>query len=110
MNDRLLPPVRSEREHEPDLEPEIDAFVFGLGELVDAFQDAEMAGATGTLETLARQLCERAQQLGYPGVADSARAVRSACGERGPEAMRKAVQDLTDLAQRVRRGHRSAAA
>jgi hypothetical protein len=110
MNDRLLPPIRSEREHEPDVEPEIDAFVFGLGELVDAFQDAEMAGATSTLASLATQLHERAQHLGYPAIAESAREIRAACGERGPDAMRKAVQELTDLAHRVRRGHRSAAA
>jgi hypothetical protein len=109
MNDRLLPPIRSTREHEPDIEPEIDAFVFGLGELVDSFQDAELAGATITLEQLAVRLDERASQLGYLPVAESAQRIRSACGERSPEAVRKAVQDLTEIAQRVRRGHRSAA-
>jgi hypothetical protein len=110
MNDRLLPPIRSTREHEPDLEPEIDAFVFGLGELVDSFQDAELAGATASLEQLAIRLAEYATRLGYPPVAESAQRIRSACGERNPEAVRKAVQDLTEIAQRVRRGHRSAAA
>lgn len=110
MNDRLLPPIRSSREHEPDLEPEIDAFVFGLGESVDAFQDAEMAGATTSLEQLAVRLAERAHGLGYAPVAESAERIRAACGERNPEAVRKAVLDLTDIAQRVRRGHRSAAA
>jgi hypothetical protein len=110
MNDRLSPPIRSTREHEPDLEPEIDSFVFGLGELVDSFQDAEMAGATNSLDQLAQRLAERAGTLGYEPVAESARRIRTACGERNPEAIRKAVQDLTELSQRVRRGHRSAAA
>jgi len=109
MNDRLLPPIRSTREHEPDIEPDIDAFVFGLGELVDSFQDAELAGATTTLEQLAVRLDERARELGYQAVAECAQRIRAACGERSSEAVRKAVQDLTEIAQRVRRGHRSAA-
>jgi hypothetical protein len=109
MNDRMLPPIRSTREHEPDLEPEIDAFVFGLGELVDSFQDAEAGGALATLEQLALRLDARAQQLGYEPVALCAQRVRSACGERNPVALRKSVEDLTEVAARVRRGHRSAA-
>lgn len=110
MNDRPLPPIRSQREHEPDLEPLIDAFVFGLGELVDSFQDAESAGALATLDRMAVQLGERAAALGFPPVVESAQRVRNACSERNPEATRKAVQDLTEIAQRIRRGHRSAAA
>ena len=110
MSDRVQPPIRSSREHEPDLEPEIDAFVFGLGELVDAFQDAEIAGALTTLVQLSLRLAERAHALGYPVVADSAERIRSACEEQSPDAVRKAIQDLTEIAQRVRRGHRSAAA
>jgi hypothetical protein len=110
MSDRVLPPIRSTRDHEPDLEPEIDAFVFGLGEVVDSFQDAEMEGATTTLDQLAQRLAERAGGLGYAPIAESAQRIRGACGERNPEAVRKAVQDLTEIAQRVRRGHRSTAA
>jgi hypothetical protein len=109
MSDRLPPAIRSSREHEPALEPEIDAFVFGLGELVDSFQDAELAGARTTLERLAARLIERAEQLGFAPVAESARRIRAACEEKGADAMRKAVSDLTEVAQRVRRGHRSAA-
>jgi hypothetical protein len=109
MIDRVLPPIRSSREAEPDLEPEIDAFVFSLGELVDSFQDAEAANAIATLDQLAVRLEARARELGFASVSDSAERIRAACGERNPEAMRKAVVDLTEIAQRVRRGHRSAA-
>lgn len=109
MNDRALPPIRSSRDDEPDLEPAIDAFVFGLGEIVDSFQDAEAAGALPKLDEIAAQLMARAETLGYRPVSDSAQRVRAACSERNPEAVRKAVQDLTEVAQRVRRGHRSAA-
>jgi len=110
MNDRALPPIRSSREHEPDLEPEIDAFVFSLGELVDSFQDAEAAGAVAPLQELAGRLDVRARELGYDPVAASAQRIVGACMERNPEALRKSVQDLTEVAARVRRGHRSAAA
>ena len=110
MNDRALPPVRSSREAEPALEPAIDAFVFSLGELVDSFQDAEAANAIATLAQLATRLIATARDLGFAPVEDSAERIRAACGERNPEAVRKAVLDLTDIAQRVRRGHRSAAA
>jgi len=110
MNDRALPPIRSSREHEPDLEPEIDAFVLSLGELVDSFQDAEAAGGVAALRELAARLETRARELGYEPVAASAQRIAGACGERNPEAMRKSVQDLTEVATRVRRGHRSAAA
>ena len=109
MNDRLFPAIRSTRGHETDLESEIDSFVFGLGELVDSFQDAELASATTTLEQLAVRLSERAGHLGYAPVAESALRIRSAYGEQNPAAVRKAVQDLTEIAQRVQRGHRSAA-
>ena len=109
MSDRLLPPIRSSREHEPEVEPEIDAFVFGLGELVDSFQDAELAGARATLDQLATRLYERALALGFEPVADSALRIRGACTEDSPDGVRKAVQQLTEIAQRVRRGHRSAA-
>jgi hypothetical protein len=110
MNDRLMPPIRSSREHEADLEPEIDAFVFGLGELVDSLQDAEAAGAIATLAQLAVRLTERARALGYMPLAECAERVTAASGERNPEAMRKSVQALTEVAIRVRRGHRGTAA
>jgi hypothetical protein len=109
MKQRALPPIHSTRDGEPDLEPEIDAFVFGLGELVDSFQDAETAGALTSIEQMAERLRERATHLGYRPVADSARRILAACGERSPDALRKSIVDLTDVAQRVRRGHRSAA-
>jgi hypothetical protein len=109
MSERAFSPIRSSRDHEAELEPEIDAFVFGLGELVDSFQDAEAAGQVTTLDRLAEGLTEHALGLGFEPIADSARRIRGACLERSPEALRKAVQDLTEIAQRVRRGHRSAA-
>jgi hypothetical protein len=92
-----------------ELEPEIDAFIYGLGELVDACQDAEAAGRPEELGALATRLAERAAQLGFAPLETAAASICDACRSRGAEAARKAVQELTELAQRVRRGHRSAA-
>ena len=47
--------------------------------------------------------------LGYPPLADAAARVEQACGEQGVDTLRKSVFDLTEVSQRVRRGHRSAA-
>lgn len=110
MTDRLpLPPIYSSCAHEVELEPEIAAFVYGLGELVDAFQDAEAAGQLEELETLAVRLFERAARLGFAPLQAAAARIQDACRSRDADVARKAVQELTEFAQRVRRGHRSAA-
>lgn len=109
MSERTLPPIHSTREHEADLEPELDSFVFNLGELIDGFQDAEAAGGRATLIQLALDLTARSEALGFMALAEAARDVGNSCDERNPDAVRKAVEALTDVAQRIRRGHRSAA-
>lgn len=109
METRLLPPIRSVRDGEPDLEPEIDAFVFGLGELVDSLQDAEAAGDIGRVQRVAQGLQSQGDSLGYPLVSAAAAQILSASLERSTEALHKSIVDLTEFSQRVRRGHRSAA-
>jgi hypothetical protein len=107
--DRPPKPLVSTRADDPEIEERLDAFVLGLGETVDTLQDAEAAGAHALLEGLARDLAVLAEELGYPLMAQGARRVAAASRERSPEAAHKAVSGLTELAQRIRRGHRSAA-
>jgi hypothetical protein len=102
-------PILSTRAEDPAFDDRIDRFVVGLGERVDAFQDAVSAGQRSSLELLAATLERDALELGYPPLADAARRVAAACGDPAGEALRKSVVDLTEVAQRVRRGHRSAA-
>ena len=109
MATRPLPPIHSSRAHDPDAEIEIDAFIYRLGEVVDGLQDTEASGDTARLGELAAQLACRSRQLGFAALASAAEALMATCQIGEPEAARKAVEELTEVAQRVRRGHRSAA-
>lgn len=102
-------PLVSTRADDPELEERLDAFVVGLGERVDALQDAEAAGNHALLARLARDLANVAEELGYPPMGEVAMRVAAAGREGSPEATHKAVFELTELAQRIRRGHRSSA-
>lgn len=102
-------PIVSTRSDDPDLDERIDRFVVRLAERVDAFQDAEAARDRDALLALANALAEEATALGYPLLVAAAARIAEACGENVPESLRKSVVDLTELSQRVRRGHRSSA-
>lgn len=101
-------PILSLLGDNPAFDERIDAFVIALGERVDEFQDAELAGGLDRVRALSRSLASEAGELGYPALTAAARRVELSCDD-GPEAIHKAIVDLTELAQRVRRGHRSAA-
>lgn len=107
--ERPDPALRSSRESDPEVEFQIDAFVIGLGETVDALQDAEASGRLEALRELAAPLIGRTLELGYESLSEAAREITLACGEPNPEAARKAVETFTELSKRARRGHRSAA-
>lgn len=101
--------IRSEREDEPELEEHLEVFIAGLGETVDFLQDAEAANDPARLRIQALELADTARELGYPALAEMARHVAISCDEGNPDARHKAVRDLTELSQRVRRGHRASA-
>ena len=107
--ERPEPSLRSSRESDPEVEFQIDAFVIGLGETVDALQDAEAAGQLALLRELSERLIPRARELGYESLSDAARQIIDACFDPSPDAARKAVESFTELSKRARRGHRSAA-
>jgi hypothetical protein len=107
--ERPEPALRSSRESDPEVEFQIDAFVIGLGEIVDALQDAEAAGQLAALRELAEALVPRAHELGYESLSDAAKQIAEACGDPNPDAARKAVETFTEISKRARRGHRSAA-
>lgn len=103
------PPIRSTQEDIAELAGDIDLFVIGLAERIDAIQDAELARATARVAKLARRLGAEAERLGYPSMALSANEVALAADHDAIEELQETIIDLTELAQRVRRGHRSAA-
>jgi hypothetical protein len=109
MDPSFPKPLLSTRAGDPAFDERIDRFVIELGERIDSFQDAVSAAQRATLEALAGALERDADAVGYPPLAEAARRVALACGENADEALRKSVEDLTEVAGRVRRGHRSAA-
>jgi hypothetical protein len=103
------PPIRSTREDAPELADDIDRFVIGLAERIDGIQDAELQGGATRVADLARQLASESERLGYPSMAVSAKAVAMAAEDDVQQELRDTIVELTELAQRIRRGHRGAA-
>ena len=102
-------PIRSTQEDVDELAEDIDRFVVVLAERIDAIQDAELADCPDEIASLSRQLSSDAERVGYPVMAQSARSAAMAAEDGKIEAMQEQIVELTDLAQRVRRGHRGAA-
>jgi len=102
-------PIFSIYAADPELEERIDAFVVQMGERIDYLQDAEIDGDLELLRELAEKFGAESRDLGYEPLAGAAGRVVAACVEQSPEAARKSLADLTELTQRVRRGHSSTA-
>lgn len=102
-------PIYSAREDEEEIREELNDFVIALAEDVDLLQDAESAGNLTRLASLADSLHSRAEGLGYAPLARIAAAVREAAREDKPEVAQNALIELTDVARRIRLGHRGAA-
>ena len=101
--------IYSSKEDDPDLEDEINEFVIRLAEYVDTLQDAESAGDHLELRRLAEELADRAQALGYAPLSQVARNVCEGCKQGKDDEIQEALIELTEVAQRVRLGHRGAA-
>jgi len=84
----------------------LDRFVVGLGETIDAIQDAEHAGHLEEAAKRANELVRDAGELGLPPLARAAEAVVAACRGIGGHGAREAIVVLTDVIRRVRLGHR----
>lgn len=103
------PPIRSTQEDIAELAEDIDRFVVTLAERIDEIQDAELANCAGEVSSLARRLATDAERLGYPDMAQTAKSAAMAAEDEKSDAMQESIFELTDLVQRVRRGHRGAA-
>jgi hypothetical protein len=109
MSDDALQPIYSSRPHDPEGDAAIDRFVVGLGERVDDLQDEEAAGHLDTLAERARALVKDAEEAGYADLALAGGELANACAAGDTPAARKNVQEITEIAQRVRLGHKGAA-
>lgn len=99
-------PIHSRLADDPAHAEAVDAFVLALAHRVDDLQDLEARGDFKALAEQARALGEEAGRTGYPPLEDSAEQVRGAAQEESAELTRKALVELTDVARRVRQGHR----
>ena len=102
-------PIHSILEGRSELDEAIGAFVIALAERVDRLQDAESENDVALLETLAQDLAGEAEPLGYPQLAAVATNVRLACQAGKSDDAQAAVVELTEIARRIRLGHRGAA-
>ena len=102
-------PILSSRADDPELAPVIERFVIDLAERIDRLQDAESLLELELLGSLARRLVSDSQQLGFSYLTTCAGVIESACLVEDAEAAHKGVVEITDVARRIRLGHRGAA-
>ena len=79
-----------------------------MAERIDELQDAEFKGDSEQLQSCAISLAKQADALGFDLLAASAHAVEGCCGAADAEEVREVLLDLTEIAKRIRRGHRGA--
>ncbi len=101
-------PIVSLLADDPDERPRIEAFVLALGESVDTLQDLEQEAALARITDLARQLVRDAETYGFPLLARTSEQVVAAAGAQDAKLTRHALLELTEIARRVRLGHRGA--
>jgi hypothetical protein len=109
MRDDKDTPIYSRLIDDPAAEHAIDAFVIGLAEQVDALQDCEARNALADLLALVDRLARDAECTGFDALVRAAHGIREACRADAAEEARKALVELTELARRIRLGHRGAA-
>jgi hypothetical protein len=108
MPDAKDSPIRSRLAGDPSVGDAIDAFVVGLAERVDALQDCEARGALRELSRSAGELGSDAAEVGFDGLSGAACSIQQVCGHGVAEDARKALEELTEIARRIRLGHRGA--
>lgn len=102
-------PIVSLLADDPVERPRIEAFVLALSEVVDGLQDLEQAGDFARVTGAAASLAADAERNGFPPLGEAARVVRASADLRDGKRTRDALIELTEVARRVRLGHRGAA-
>jgi hypothetical protein len=109
MTDVKDAPILSRLADDPSAGESIDVFVVNLAERVDALQDCELRGALNELSDGAEALAAEALAVGFDTLAEAAHTIRETCGRNAAADARKALEELTEMARRIRLGHRGAA-
>jgi len=101
-------PILSSRSAEPEAAEQIESFIVGLAERVDDLQDAEFKGDLKEVSNMAHRLGTDALELGFDLLAASASDLERCCLTDSVEQVRETLIDLTEIAKRIRMGHRGA--
>ena len=101
-------PILSSLHEDPACAELIDEFIVGVSERVDHLQDADSKGDLRELAGLASQLALDAHAAGFESLAELAAAVERACAERTAKPAHDGVVAITEVARRIRLGHRGA--
>jgi HPt (histidine-containing phosphotransfer) domain-containing protein len=108
MSEESRKPIYSSRIDDPSDSDTIDRFVIRLAERIDVLQDAEADGDLAHLEALAGELLVEAREAGFEALVAFAETLEGACVGGDSEAARERLLELTEIAQRIRLGHRGA--
>ena len=100
--------ILSSRPDAPEIAEEIETFIVSLAERVDDLQDAEFKGDLENLVRQAHDLGSAAEELGFELLAASAWELKRCCLPDSADQVRETLIDLTEIAKRVRMGHRGA--
>ncbi len=98
--------ILSSRPDAAEITEEIESFIVSLAERVDDLQDAEFKGDLESLVRQAQDLGTAASELGFDLLAASAWELKRCCLPDSAEQVRETLIDLTEIAKRVRMGHR----
>ena len=109
MPDKKDTPIYSARDGDGGAREEISDFVIALAERVDTLQDAEWGAGKEPLHSLATALACDAERFGFEVLAETARQVAEASAEQKLDGAQQGMIELTDIARRIRMGHRGAA-
>jgi HPt (histidine-containing phosphotransfer) domain-containing protein len=105
----VLKPIYSSHSEDSSDDDVVDRFVIRLAERIDVLQDAEADGDLAQLAALANELMLEADEAGFEALVSFAKSLEAACLGDDAEAARERLLDLTEIAQRIRLGHRGAA-
>ena len=109
MDEEIRHPLYSTLTTSPDLEDPIHHFVVGLAEQVDMLQDDEQNSDFEGLEERAAILSGQAERMGYPELARLTQKVSAFCPGQMKDAVQKGLMEITEMARRIRMGHRGSA-
>ena len=86
----------------------VAGLVLGLAERIDLLQDTDRETDLARLAQLARELAADAEELGYEALAGVAQLVKDAALEEKSDEAHANLVKLTEVAYRIRLGHRGA--